>query len=133
MDKSSTSADHLGFGRGCPTLSYLQILLSDLEQLGASALAQFNQQVAQLTRDSDVATQVERLEAKLEQLYAVAVTLARREEGLEQVAAVWARIVAICVTFAQAVSDLRKLHNTASHNRILDIGNECEENRALHA
>jgi hypothetical protein len=114
----------------------MQILLTDLEQLGESALAEFNQRVAQLDRGSDFARQVERLEAKLEQLYAVAVTLARHEERLDQVEAIWARMVGICDTFAQAVSVLRQRHQAAgpaSHDRILDIRNECEENRALHA
>jgi hypothetical protein len=114
----------------------MQMLLTDLEQLGESALAEFNQQVAALDRSADLARQVERLEAKLEQLYAVAVTVARREERIEEVEAVWARMVAICDTFAQAVSDLRKRDPNAGpacHDRILDIRNECEENRALHA
>lgn len=86
----------------------MQILLTDLEQLGESALAEFNQQVARLDRGSDLVRQVERLEAKLEQLYAVAVTLARHEEALEQVQAIWGRMVAICDTFAQAVSELQR-------------------------
>ena len=114
----------------------MQLLLTDLEQLGKSALADFRQQISQPDRALDLARQVERLEAKLEQLYAVAVTLARHEESLEQVEAIWARMVAICDTFAQAVSDLWQRHpasSRASYDRILDIRNECEENRALHA
>lgn len=113
----------------------MQLLLTDLEQLGESALAEFHQQITQLDRASDLARQVERLEAKLEQLYALAVTLARHEESLEQVEAIWARMVAICDTFAKAVSDLRpgQAGSPSSYDRILDIRNECEENRALHA
>lgn len=114
----------------------MQILLTDLEQLGESALAEFSEQIAQLDQASHLARHVDRLEAKLEQLYAVAVTLARREEKLEQVEAIWARMVAICDTFAQAVSDLRKENEKvgpASYDKILDVRNECEENRALHA
>jgi hypothetical protein len=114
----------------------MQILLTDLDELGESALAEFNQQVAQLHRTPDLGKQAERLGAKLEQLYAVAVTLARREESLAQVEAIWARMVTICDAFAQAVSRLRKANETidaVSYDRILDIRNECEENRALHA
>ena len=114
----------------------MRLLLTDLEQLGESALAEFNQRVTQMDRGPELTKQFERLEAKLEQLYAVAVTLARHEERLEDVEAIWARMVAICDTFAQAVSDLCQRHSTsspASYDRILDIRNECEENRALHA
>ena len=111
---------------------------TDLDQMGHSALAEFKQEVAQLapSETGDFVRQVERLEAKLEQLYAVAATANQREEKLEEVAAIWGQMVAICDRSAQAVSELsRKYHVTdsASHDRILDIRNECEDNRALHA
>ena len=114
------------------------ISLTDLAQMGNSVLADFRQEVAQLgpSETADFVRQVERLEAKLEQLYAVAATAVQREEKLEEVAAIWSQMVAICDQSAQAVSELsQKYHVTdsASYDRILDIRNECEENRALHA
>jgi hypothetical protein len=45
-------------------------------------------------------------------------------------------MVAIYDQSSEAVSELRKRYGVTeseSHNRILDIRNECEENRALHA
>jgi hypothetical protein len=114
------------------------ILLTDLDQMGQSAIAEFKEEVAQIdpAEKNDFSRQVERLEAKLGQLYAVAATLAQRETRLEDVAALWAQMVAICDRSAQTLSELRGRHgvfNDASHDRILDIRNECEENRALHA
>jgi hypothetical protein len=114
------------------------ISLTDLDHMGHSVLAEFRQEVSQLgpSETADFLRQVERLEAKLEQLYAVAATVAQREEKLDEVAAIWSQMVAICDQSAQAVSELSRKHrvtDSASYDRILDIRNECEESRALHA
>jgi len=114
------------------------LLLADLDEMGQSVLSEFTEEVAQIdpSQTAEFVRHVERLEAKLEQLYAVAATLAQRETALDEVTAIWARMVAICDRSAQAVSDLRKkykVRDSASYDRILDIRNECEENRALHA
>jgi hypothetical protein len=115
----------------------MPLFVSDLEELGQSALAEFSQGVAQIGRagERDLELQVQRLEARLEQLYAVATTMAQREETLEAFATIWARMVEICDAMAASVSDLLKgrAARSASHDRILDIRNACEENRALHA
>ena len=115
----------------------LLLLLSDLEQMGQSVLNEFNRSVAHFgaTESHDFERQVQRLEAKLEQLYAVAATMARRETELNNVADIWARMVSISDAIAQAVADLQKKQpaKAVSFDRILDIRNECEENRALHA
>ena len=68
----------------------MAFLVTDLEQLGQSALEEFNHDVAQIARtdERDFERQAQRLEAKLEQLYAVAATMAQRELGLESVAAI---------------------------------------------
>jgi hypothetical protein len=75
------------------------------------------------------------LEAKLEQLYAVAVTMARREPTMEGVAGIWAQMVGICDEMAKALTDLSPgaISRPVGYDRILDIRNVCEENRALHA
>ncbi len=111
--------------------------LEDLDQLGESALQDFGRDVAR-TKPTDregLEKHAQQLEAKLEQLYAVAATLAKREERLEEVAAIWNRMVSICDQMAKALSDFHqgsKFH-LESYDRILDIRNACEENRALHA
>ena len=114
------------------------LLLADFDQMGQSVLAEFEEGVSHIdpSEAREFARQVERLVAKLEQLYAVAATLAQREGKLENVAAIWFRMVVICDLSTKAVSELRERYqvaNSASHDRILDIRNECEENRALHA
>ena|SRR5438876_4070332 len=115
----------------------MPLLVTDLEELGKTALDEFSQDVAQSGPDDaqQFERRVQRLEAKLEQLYAVAATMARREERLEDVTAVWARMVSICDTIAKTLSHLRQRRpaRSASYDRILDIRNACEENRALHA
>ena len=115
----------------------MELLLTDLEHLGRITLQEFGNEVAQAngSHGRDMELLAQRLEAKLEQLYAVAVTLAQREPSLEGVAAIWMRMASICDGMAKALSEL--LPGTAtrpnSYDRILDIRNVCEENRALHA
>jgi len=112
-------------------------LLADLEQLGQTALQDFGREVARtdLAEKGGLERHSQRLEAKLEQLYAVAATLAQREENLDAVAAIWVRMVSICDRMAKALSDLHQDSRPASesYDRILDIRNACEDNRALHA
>ncbi len=113
------------------------LLLTDLEQLGQTALQDFDREVAQNSRTDKESLEkhAQRLEAKLEQLYAVAATMARREEALDGVAAIWSRMVSICDLMAKTLSDLQHdlKPRLESYDRILDIRNACEENRALHA
>src|SRR5207248_1535105 len=109
---------------------------TDLEQLGETALQDFGRDVAH-TDQSDkqgLERHAQRLEAKLEQLYAVAATMAQREEKIEGVAAIWSGMVSICDRMAKALSDLQgPKPRLESYDRILDIRNACEDNRALHA
>src|SRR5947208_10071022 len=113
------------------------LLLTDLEQLGQTALQDFGRLVAQtnITDKAGLERQAQRLEAKLEQLYAVAATMAQREETIEGVAAIWSGMVSICDRMAKALADLHQgpKPTLESYDRILDIRNACEENRALHA
>jgi len=114
----------------------MPLLLADLEQMGRSVLNEFNSSIVPANSlENGLERQIQRLEAKLEQLYAVAATMARREANLDDVAAIWSRMVSISDAIAQAVADLQRKQPTEpiSFDRILDIRNECEENRALHA
>jgi len=115
----------------------LLLLLSDLEEMGNSVLNEFSVGLTQLDQEKKETfdRQVQRLEAKLEQLYAVAATMARRESKLEDVVAIWERMVSICDRIAQTVNELQRKHavTSATYDRILDLRNACEENRALHA
>ena len=113
------------------------LLLTDLEQLSQTALQEFGQEVTGICGDvdADFERHAQRLEAKLEQLYAVAARLAQREDTLEGVAAIWASMVTICDSMAKALADLQQGRppRSDSYDRILDIRSACEENRALHA
>ena len=115
----------------------MELLASDLEHLGRTTLQEFGKEAALTNgaRGRDVELLAQRLEAKLEQLYAVAVTMAQREQSLEGVTGIWMRMVAICDGMAKALSDLLpdQVTRPVSYDRILDIRNVCEENRALHA
>ena len=66
----------------------LLLLLTDLEQLGQTALQDFGRDVARTdgTDKGGLERHAQRLEAKLE-LYAVAATMAQREENLDGVTA----------------------------------------------
>src|SRR5438034_3754274 len=102
----------------------MPLLLTDLEQLGQTALQDFGRDVAQTNRNdkADIERHAQRLEAKLEQLYAVAATMAQREESLEDVAAIWTGMVSICDRMAKALSELHQGQRgrLASYDRILD-------------
>lgn len=115
----------------------MELLVRDLELLGRTTLQEFGKEVTQAkgTRGQDMELLAQRLEAKLEQLYAVAVTMAQHEPDLDGVTAIWMRMVSICDGMAKALSDLIPGQTTrpSSYDRILDIRNVCEENRALHA
>ena len=109
----------------------------DLERLGQTALQEFSQKVARSNKSKNRSFehQAQRLEAKLEQLYAVAATMAQREASMKKVAVIWARMVSICDRMATALSGMQpgRPVRSDSYDRILDIRNVCEENRALHA
>jgi hypothetical protein len=105
---------------------------ADLERLGDTALQEFTGRIRTHVLASDQ-TSAERLEAKLEQLYGIAATLARRQDALSEVASIWAHMVAVCDRIAKALSDDPSARSLKSYDRILDIRNACEENRALHA
>src|SRR5438552_9080490 len=110
--------------------------LSDLDQLGETALQDFGRRMSKGGQEKiELERQAQRLEAKLEQLYAVAATMAQREEALNGVAAIWSRMVTICDNMAKVLADSNHGRKPAfeSYDRILDIRNACEENRALHA
>lgn len=113
------------------------LLLTDLEQFGETALQDFGREVARASRADKVGLErlAQRMEATLEQLYAVAATMARREENLDGVAAIWARMVSICDRMTNALSDLHEQPQPPleSYDRSLDIRSACEDNRALRA
>ena len=108
---------------------------ADLERLGDTALQEFTARLREEVRisGSPAHTSAERLEAKLEQLYGIAVTLAQREETVSEVAAVWSGMVRVCDRIAKTLSAELNGESLKSYDRILDIRNACEENRALHA
>lgn len=112
----------------------MSISVIDLERLGETALHEFSART-DTGRDHDLESQAQRLEAKLEQLYAVAVTMAGREPTLEGVTSIWKRMVMICDSMAKALASRRDDRSSCSeaYDRILDIRNACEDNRALHA
>src|SRR5438105_2284512 len=99
----------------------MPLLLTDLEQLGQTALQDFGREIAGADSVDKLEQHAQRLEAKLEQLYAVAATMAQREESLEAVAAIWSRMTSICDQMAKALSDLRPEAKSGleSYDRIL--------------
>ncbi len=111
------------------------LVATDLDRLGQTALMEFDEEMAQagVGKEKNLEHHAQRLEAKLEQLYAVAATMARRENTLGGVAAIWSRMVSICDSMAKAILDLQPARRGHAYDRILDLRNICEENRALHA
>jgi hypothetical protein len=105
------------------------LTVSDLERLGGAALEEFSRQAPGGRSGSETDRPATRLEAKLEQLYGIAVSMAQQEEQIDSVAGILGEMVTICDRMAGALKGSR----TDAYHRILDIRNACEENRALHA
>lgn len=114
----------------------MTLQIADLEHFGQTALLEFDRELARRTPsdEAEFERQAQRLEAKLEQLYALAATMAQREANLPGVVAIWAGMVGVCDQMAKTLAaSPHTARRSESYDRILDIRNLCEENRALHA
>jgi hypothetical protein len=111
--------------------------MQDLDALKDVALQRFDTRVADLSVNGEerIVQEVARLQAELEQIYRVVVLLQKNETGIDRVAELWAKMVAICDTFARRISVLAHSYPSAriSHDRILDLRTAAEERRQLHS
>jgi hypothetical protein len=89
----------------------MTLFVTDLEQFGLTALQEFDRELARKDSagDEEFERQAQRLEAKLEQIHAVAATLALREPALEGVTVIWARMVSVCDQMTKALSEFNGL------------------------
>ncbi|MFZ4694575.1 MAG: hypothetical protein ACOYMV_05545 [Verrucomicrobiia bacterium] len=114
----------------------MKLDVQDLRALGKEALDQFEERVGRAEPGSCFAFDLEvaRLESQLIQLYGVAAILARREESMEGVAALWGAMIGACDAVAARLLNLMVEHPacSASHDKILDLRNRCARLRDLH-
>ena len=108
--------------------------LADFDTLKEAAIKKFDDSLAQLAENEPLDRQVGQLQAELEQIYRVVVLLQKNEIGMERVAEIWGRLVAICDEFTRRLFVLagKSAAYRASYDRILDLRNSAEERRRLH-
>src|ERR1700689_1604338 len=85
---------------------------SQLQQLGDSAVAEFDARVAQLPQDFCLQFQIEamRLQDQLLFILRLVVLCAKDEQELDKIASSWEFMVAMCDRFANSLSRLKNLH-----------------------
>ena len=108
--------------------------LDDLDTLKEAAIKRFDDGLAHAAQDKPADHEVAQLQAELEQIYRVVVLLQKNEPGMERVAEIWGKLVAICDEFARRLSALagKRAAYRSAYDRILDLRNAAEERRRLH-
>jgi hypothetical protein len=111
---------------------------SQLQQLGESAVAEFDARIAEIPFGLCAAFQIEamRLEDQLLFIHRLVALCARDEQDLEKVAFSWEFMVGICDLFAKRLSRLKDEHPSCGaeqyYDRILDLRNKCHRLQEMH-
>lgn len=111
---------------------------SHLQQLGESAVADFDSRIAMLPSDLCGAFQIEamRLQDQLLFIHRLVVICVRDEQDLGKVASLWGFMVGICDRFAERLSKLKASHPASGaeqyYDRILDLRNKCQRLQEMH-
>lgn len=112
---------------------------SQLQQLGESAVAEFDSRIAGIPVGLCAAFQIEamRLEDQLLFIHRLVALCAREEDDLEKVASLWEFMVSICDLFAERLSHLKNDHPACGaeqyYDRILDLRNKCHRLHQMHS
>jgi hypothetical protein len=111
------------------------MITQELLNYEQAALASFESGVKRSRVCEQLNREVARLEGKLEQLHDMAVLAARRADEMEEVAAVWKTMIAICEHFVQRIQALATAHPDCetSYDKVLDLLNDCKERHQFHA
>ncbi len=113
--------------------------MSHLQELGESAVADFDRRVASLPPGlyTPFNHEAARLESELLVIYKMVALGARVEADLDKVAAAWTGMVQMCDVFASRLLTLSKAHPgcgaEAFHDRVLDLRNKCRRLEQLHS
>ncbi|HZM02433.1 MAG TPA: hypothetical protein VFC44_05380 [Candidatus Saccharimonadales bacterium] len=111
---------------------------SQLQQLGNSALGEFDSRIAEIPVGLCAAFQIEgmRLEDQLLVIYRLVVLCVREEDDLDKVASSWGFMVEICDLFAKKLYQLNEDQPACGaqqyYDRILDLRNTCRRLQEMH-
>ncbi|HEX3716501.1 MAG TPA: hypothetical protein VH595_00915 [Verrucomicrobiae bacterium] len=118
--------------------SCLQVQDKYLIELGDSAVAEYEQRIANIPPDlsSPFNVAAMRLQDELVCLYKLVALCARSEQNLDKVASLWEFMEGTCDRFAQELSKLHLEHPVCGadlyYNQILDLRNKCHRLREMH-
>ena len=114
------------------------VAASNLQELGESAVAEFDRRIAHIPRELCAAFLLEaiRLEDELLIIYKMVALCVRQELDLENVAASWGFMVEMCDAFAERLSQLKTAQPSCGaepyYDRILDLRNKCRRLQEMH-
>jgi hypothetical protein len=109
-----------------------------LQQLGESAVAQFDARIAELPQGFCFQFQIEamRLQDQLLFIHSLVVLCAKDEDELGSIASYWEFMVGMCDRFANSLFRLKELHPACGadqyYDRILDLRNKCKRLQEMH-
>ena len=111
---------------------------SHLQELGESAVADYDRRVAAIPADLCAPFNIEamRLEDELIRIYKLVVLCVREEQDLGKVASAWGFMVRMCDRFAERLLQLNVAHPTCGANfyydKILDLRSKCKRLQDMH-
>jgi hypothetical protein len=111
---------------------------SDLQELGRTALEDFERRLVSLPEDlcAPFHDEARQLETELLFLYRATVLCVRREPDIDKVGARWAEMVRLCRDFLTKLKKLGDQHPGCGagiyYDRVLDLRAKCERLREMH-
>lgn len=111
---------------------------SDVQELGRTALADFDRRLLALPQDlcTPFHDEARHLETELMLLYKATVLCVRHEEDIERVAARWKEMLEICNGFLDGLRKLSEKHPECGANlyydRVLELRSKCQRLQEMH-
>jgi hypothetical protein len=112
--------------------------LSSIEELGQSALGDFDKNIASLPQDlcAPFHEEARQLETVLLTIYKMTALCSREEQDLSKVSALWGAMVSICDGCVTSLGELAKRHPKCGadyyYDRVLDLRNKCLRLQKMH-
>jgi hypothetical protein len=112
--------------------------ISGIEELGESALVDFDKRVASLPKDlcAPFHQEARQLETELVTIYKMTALCCKEEDDLAKVSAMWGAMVNICDGSAKRLGELARQHPSCGadwyYDRMLDLRNKCLRLQKMH-
>jgi hypothetical protein len=112
---------------------------SDVQEIGESLLQEFDHSVSEFSPDlcAPFNQEASQLEAQLSTMYKMVAKMARSEENLERVAAMWSMMVNFCDEAATKIGNLSDKRPNWDAHQFLDMisatRNKCHRLQTMHS